>query len=153
MVARERYELSTYSQANNPTPIRQFTVLYCSSCKHPRPTSTFTLDSHRTDPDSRVCIPCSYAAGEYLEGFMVTTANNATFRCNQPSKQFGFCSICKAHMDLLCWGYMDEYTCQNCINAVSDVYALPVMLTPFELVFAIIAWAVASSGTYTYKAS
>ena len=153
MVARERYELSTYRWAIIPTPTRQFTALYCSSCKRPRPTSTFALDSHRTDPDSRVCIPCRYADGKYPEGFVVKTVNNAIFRCDQPSKQFSFCSICKGHTDLPHWGYMNPYTCQKCMNVVSNVGAVSALLTPFEFVFAIIAWAVASSGTYTYKAS
>ncbi|KAH0551462.1 hypothetical protein GP486_007323, partial [Trichoglossum hirsutum] len=146
MVAQERYELSTYGRAYSPTPTRQFTALYCSSCKHPQPTSTFALDSHRTDPDSRVCIPCNYAAGRYLEGFAVTTANNTIFRRNQPSKLFGFCSICKGHTEPPHRIYMDPYTCQKCMNAVSAVHVPPVLSTPFEFVFAVIAWAVASSG-------
>jgi hypothetical protein len=153
MVALERYELSISGWANNPTPTRQFTALYCSSCKRPRPTSTFALGSHRTDPDSRVCIPCWYAASEYPKRFEVTTANNAIFRCDQPSKQFEFCSICKSLTDLPRLGYMNPDTCQKCKNVVSGVYAVPALLIPFEFVFAIIAWAVASSGKYTYKAS
>jgi hypothetical protein len=142
MIARERYELSTYRWGNNAAPTRQFTALYCSSCKLPRPTSTFVLDSHKVDPNSRLCLPCMYTAGDYPEGFTTRTAYNT---------QFSFCSICKGDKNLSYVRNENPYTCQECVNVVTSVNVVPNCLMPFEFVFAIIAWAVASSGTYTYK--
>lgn len=153
IIAWERHELSTYRWGSNHTPTRQFIALYCSSCKYPRPTSTFALNSHNIDPNSRVCLPCKYTAGEYPEGFVTTTANNALFSYDQPGKQFSFCSICKGHTNLEFQKYLESYTCQNCVNVITSVVKMLLCLMPFSFVFAITAWAVASSGAYTYKVS
>ncbi len=152
MIALERSEQATHPVCwtFDNASTREFTVLFCTSCDRPRPTSTFSVDFQRADPDTRVCLPCKYAAGEYMEGFATETTYNAAFRCYQRSKQFNFCSVCKRHTNLEYPQSMDSYTCENCVGLVPHVYILSYCLIPFEFVFAIIAWAVASSGTYTY---
>jgi len=154
MIAWERSELATRrscSQYNLPTPTRQFTALYCTNCRRPRPTSTFSINSQQMDPFSRVCLPCKYAADEYSEGLTTATAYNALFYWNQQSKHFNLCSVCKSHnlwyMESVRY-YEQAYTCQRCANLVKHLYSVPSLLIPFEFVFALIAWALESSGTY-----
>jgi len=154
IIALERSELSPHRShwGSNSTANRQFTVLYCTSCDRPRPTSTFSVDSHTTDPWYRICLPCKHAAGGYAEGFKTITAHNAVFRGRPVSKQFRICWVCKLRTDP-CYAQNDTYTCEKCLNRAADVLLVPLCLVPFEFVFAVVTWAVASSGTYAYDIS